>query len=263
MVYYGRHERASSLSMMLKKRTYRSFILLPLLCCCLFFASCASRRAIQKADALPQTPALEDEGEKAETLEEKGKGIFHIVKRGENLYRIAKTYGVDMNELAQLNGISDPSKIDAGQAIFIPNAVKQLPVPIIGKKGAATLNGSTFARPVSGAISSHFGEKRHGYYHSGIDILAPYGTGIVAARDGIVVFSGYERGYGRMVIINHEDGCATVYAHNSSNLVEVGDRVSRGEVIAHVGKSGNATGPHVHFEIRVEDNAIDPAPYID
>ncbi len=218
---------------------------------------------MQKGDASPEAPADREVAEKSAASEEKEQGIFHIVKRGENLYRIAKTYGIDMNKLAELNGISDPSKIDAGQPIFIPNAAKQLPVPIIGKKGAETLNGSTFSWPVSGAISSRFGEKRHGHYHSGVDILAPYGTGIVAARDGVVVFSGHERGYGRMVIIDHEDGSATVYAHNASNLVEAGDRVSRGEVIAHVGKSGNATGPHVHFEIRVEDNAIDPAPYLE
>ncbi len=189
-------------------------------------------------------------------------GIFHIVKKGENLYRISKTYGMELSELVSINNIQDPNKIYVGQPIYIPGAAEQMSVHIPPAKEASKSAGGSFIWPVSGEISSYFGDRRRNHYHSGIDIRCPYGTSIHASRSGVVIFSGYQRGYGRTVIIDHRDGFSTLYAHNCRNLVSIGERVSQGDTIASAGTSGNASGSHVHFEIRVRDMAVDPLPYL-
>ena len=109
-------------------------------------------------------------------------------------------------------------------------------------------------------ISSGFGQ-RGWRKHQGIDITAPKGTGILAAREGKVIYSGWMRGYGRVVIIKHDKTFHTVYAHNSKNVVKRGEYVSRGQKIAKVGSTGNSTGNHLHFEIRVKDKPVDPMRY--
>lgn len=109
-------------------------------------------------------------------------------------------------------------------------------------------------------ISSYFGP-RWGGYHYGIDISGPRGTAIYAADSGVVTFSGFSGGYGRTVIIDHGGGVSTLYAHNSSNLVSVGTRVTKGQQIARMGATGNATGSHVHFEIRINGTRVNPMRY--
>ena len=105
-------------------------------------------------------------------------------------------------------------------------------------------------------VSSHFGYRRHPIrrtqeHHDGVDIAAPSGSDILAAEAGTVIFAGWSGGYGLTVIIDHGNNLHTLYAHNSRNLVSVGDVVTRGEVIARVGSTGVSTGPHLHFEVRV------------
>lgn len=112
-------------------------------------------------------------------------------------------------------------------------------------------------------ISSPFGERTHPItgelkFHKGIDIPAPQNTDILSTDDGIVIFSGTQNGYGNVVKIKHFDGKKSVYAHNTSNVVKEGDIVKKGQVIAKVGTTGNSTGNHVHFEIIVEDENINP-----
>lgn len=118
--------------------------------------------------------------------------------------------------------------------------------------------------PAGGRITSPFGNRisptnrRRTEFHQGIDIANSTGTAIVAAGSGIVTYSGYNGGYGRMVIVSHGYGYTSVYAHNSQNLVSVGDRVEKGDRIALMGRTGRATGTHLHFEIRVHGDPIDP-----
>ncbi|MGL5312255.1 MAG: M23 family metallopeptidase [Peptostreptococcaceae bacterium] len=112
-------------------------------------------------------------------------------------------------------------------------------------------------------ISSPFGERIHPItgelkFHKGIDIPAPQDTDILAADDGIVIYSDTQNGYGNVVKIKHFDGKETIYAHNNSNVVSLGDIVKQGETIAKVGTTGNSTGNHVHFEILVDGEVIDP-----
>lgn len=124
------------------------------------------------------------------------------------------------------------------------------------------------AWPAQGRISSPFGERisptnrRTTEFHHGIDIANTSGTSVVAAGSGIVTYSGYNGGYGRMIIISHGYGYTSVYAHNSRNLVEVGDHVKQGETIARMGQTGRATGPHLHFEVRVNGEPKDPMNYL-
>lgn len=110
-------------------------------------------------------------------------------------------------------------------------------------------------------ISSNFG-RRNGRLHAGIDLRAPRGTAIQAAADGWVKFSGYNRDYGHMVVIDHGNGIETAYAHNSRNVVGEGQTVTQGQIVGRVGRTGNATGNHVHFEFRRDGQALNPANYL-
>ncbi|MCD8239577.1 MAG: peptidoglycan DD-metalloendopeptidase family protein [Clostridiales bacterium] len=101
-----------------------------------------------------------------------------------------------------------------------------------------------------------------GEFHSGLDMRAPYGTDIVAADDGTVIYSGVRNGYGNCVIIDHGDGFSTLYGHNSSLCVTVGQSVVRGQVIAKAGSTGYSTGAHLHFEVRINGQYVDPNPYL-
>jgi murein DD-endopeptidase MepM/ murein hydrolase activator NlpD len=117
--------------------------------------------------------------------------------------------------------------------------------------------------PFRGAIRSVFGPRRDPIngrprFHKGIDIAAPFGAPIQAAAAGRVVFAGPNKGYGNMVMIEHADGRRTLYAHAEALYVKVGATVAAGQTIAAVGSTGHSTGPHVHFEIRVGDQAVNP-----
>jgi murein DD-endopeptidase MepM/ murein hydrolase activator NlpD len=98
--------------------------------------------------------------------------------------------------------------------------------------------------------------------HKGVDLTAPTGTAVFAALDGQVVFSGKHKAYGNYVLVDHGNGVATLYAHHSLNLVQSGDIVRRGQKIAEVGRTGNATGPHLHFELRVDGVQRNPLPVL-
>lgn len=120
------------------------------------------------------------------------------------------------------------------------------------------------AAPVEGVVSSHFGLRKDpidGFHrrHDGIDIAAPAGTPVAAAAGGKVVFSGSAGGYGNMVEILHHNGFVTRYAHNATNLVNVGEEVKAGQSIALVGSTGRSTGAHLHFEVRRDGKPVDPA----
>ena len=129
--------------------------------------------------------------------------------------------------------------------------------------------GGELAWPVPGytRISSKYGMRTHpitGVYklHTGVDISAPMGANFIAANDGIVTKAGYNSAYGNMVIIDHGGGVSTLYAHGSEILVQVGQVVKRGEAVLKVGSTGYSTGPHAHFEVRLNGVVTDPMPYI-
>jgi murein DD-endopeptidase MepM/ murein hydrolase activator NlpD len=213
-------------------------------------------------------------------------GIVHVVAKGETIYRIARTYGLTPQELADANRIRDPRALEIGDALFVPGATRRLeippaptaapagpepepvvaraprPAPAPGAAGdGAPAPGPRLAWPLRGVVYSKFGP-REGEQHAGIDIAAPEGTLIGAAAAGQVVFADVQNGYGSMVILRHDDGLLTIYAHASELLVRKGDAVERGAPIARVGQSGRTTGPHLHFEVREGTKARDPLKYL-
>ena len=120
--------------------------------------------------------------------------------------------------------------------------------------------------PANGPKTSDYGWRTHpifgtSRFHAGVDIGAGYGASIYAARSGVVVSAGSQGGYGNAVVIDHGDGIATLYAHQSSVAVYAGQSVSRGEVIGYAGSTGYSTGPHLHFEVRVNGSPVDPMNY--
>ena len=207
----------------------------------------------------------------------------HEVRAGDNLTSIARRYGVTVTALVAANRLASNRVIlKAGQRLVIPpsaSAVKtdKAPVRATKKPGDGSPR-STAARapadfffavpdfadaltafiwPKEGVITSSFGRRRLGW-HRGIDIKGDRGDAINAAAPGVVVTSGMEPRYGRVVKIEHEYGFTTVYAHNDDNLVEVGDWVVAGQRIASLGRTGRATSYHLHFEIRRDGRVYNP-----
>ncbi len=143
--------------------------------------------------------------------------------------------------------------------------IKKLALANVGEKYV----GGTMAWPVPGytRITSQYGMRTHpitGVYklHTGVDISAPIGATFVAANDGIVVKAEYNTAYGNMVMIDHGGGISTLYAHGSEILVEVGQTVFQGTAVLKVGSTGYSTGPHAHFEVRVNGSPVEPLDYI-
>jgi murein DD-endopeptidase MepM/ murein hydrolase activator NlpD len=130
-----------------------------------------------------------------------------------------------------------------------------------GSTGSGTPSAAGFVWPVSGPVVSGYG-MRWGRMHEGIDIAAGLGTPIRAAAAGTVIHAGWLGGYGNLVVLDHGDGLATAYAHASAILVGVGQSVAQGQTLSLVGSTGNSTGPHLHFEVRVNGSAVDPLLYL-
>ena len=183
---------------------------------------------------------------------------YHVVQSGENIHAIAFLYVTTPEQLQLANPNIDTTKLKPGMRISVPAS---LPGNGLGyaQSGETAIGSAAFIWPLKRFdVSSSFG-KRYGRLHAGIDLRAPRGTPIQASAAGKVVFAGYSGGYGRMIVIDHGSGIQTAYAHNSRNLVTTGQRVRQGEVIGNVGKTGNASGNHVHFEFRRHGRPLDPA----
>jgi murein DD-endopeptidase MepM/ murein hydrolase activator NlpD len=194
-------------------------------------------------------------------------GVFHELKRGETLWQLAAYYGVDIDELIDVNGISDPRDLEVGRLIFVPDVdpmapprstpAEVKPVPPATRSEKGNLH-STLRWPLDeGVMYSGFGI-RHGVRHDGIDIGAPEGTPVLAAADADVIYVGYDKSFGNLVILRHAGNIVTVYAHNRDVVAKIGDKVRSGQTVAHVGQSGRSEGPHLHFETREGKTPVDP-----
>jgi len=207
-------------------------------------------RAEEGPAAAPSTPAAQP--------------VYHTVQPGQTIWRIANTYGLTVDELARANGIADPSRVAAGDRLRIPGASTPREVPAAPAAGGTLARADEWIWPVGdGAVLSYFGAPRRTHRHAGIDIRGKTGERVRASRSGVVVYSGASmRGYGKTVILDHGDGHRSLYAHNSKLLVRNGEQVRRGQSIARVGRSGNASTEHCHFEIRRNNVAVDPMRYV-
>jgi len=131
----------------------------------------------------------------------------------------------------------------------------------------ASIAGAPTLWPVTGPITSSFGQREdpfngEGAFHSGVDISALFGTPVRATADGMVVSAGMESGYGREILLDHGNGIQTLYGHLSGFAVTVGQQVNQGQVIGYVGMSGRATGPHLHYEVRIHNAPVNPHRYL-
>lgn len=182
---------------------------------------------------------------------------------------LALAYDVPEQSIKQANPkLVNPSS----KWVFIPSHEGLLSTYLNSKKiggWSSDYSNSYFAGkftwpvPSSSSVSSDFGI-RSGKHHDGIDIAAPEGSAIVAVADGKVTYSGNDiKGYGNLTIISHSNGYFSVYAHASKNFLEQGENVHRGQVIANVGQTGNATGPHLHFEVRHFDRSVNPLSFLE
>ncbi|MDQ7002378.1 MAG: M23 family metallopeptidase [Ghiorsea sp.] len=216
----------------------------------------------------------------------------YIVQYGDTLYSIGRKLGIDFHRLARFNRIRRPYTIFVGQRLYThASAKKQQPrhtkkhhpkttkKPKHKQKKHASkhktkhktkhkkypkASGSRVKLrwPVQGRLSSKFGPRKN-RMHDGIDIAAKAGTHVFAAAAGKVVYADSRlSGYGNLIIIRHSSDMFTAYAHNQKNLVVVGQHVKAGQHISNVGSSGRATGPHLHFEVRRGETAVDPLAYL-
>lgn len=225
---------------------------------------------------------------------------YHIVQKGDTLYNISKRYNVDMSSVSRLNNLDEPYALALGQKLIIPGSVVEKetttytstaktnkttkatsatkktesswwwskkksppkkatyskPAPVKKRK-------NKFMWPVQGKVISNFGTIGKGRTNDGINIKANLGTPVKAADAGRVAYAGNElKGFGNLILIKHNDGWITAYAHNDKILVKKGQTVRRGEKIATVGSTGGVNIPQLHFEVRSGKKALNPRTYL-
>jgi lipoprotein NlpD len=202
----------------------------------------------------------------------------HGGERGDTLSALARRWGVSVASIVALNRLRGPGAIlRIGQRLTIPERAPSAARGVSGPRQTAGAASGTrgapgtyvlavpdfqeatplFVWPVEGPVTSPFGRRRSGW-HPGIDIRAELGTPVLAAAAGVVILSGTEAGYGRVIKIEHDGGFVTVYAHNTENIAALGDRVAAGDPIATVGRTGRASAHHLHFEIRRNGRIYNP-----
>ncbi len=226
----------------------------------------------------------------------------YSVRRGDTLYAISRRHGVDMASLARANRLRSPYRINVGQRLILPFDTRKgraLTTQMLRAQPAQKPRSSSIARalrgppsangvprprpkpvfrpslpvpsrdaegfiwPVDGRVLSSFGPKASALHNDGMNIAAPLGAPVRAADNGVVAYAGDQiRGFGNMLLIKHSGGLITAYAHADKLLVARGDVVSRGQVIAWVGKSGDIDAPQLHFEVRKGSQAVDPRKFL-
>lgn len=195
-------------------------------------------------------------------------GVLYRIAEGDTLNRIAESYGVAVRDILLANGIENSEMVTHGQELVLPGARplrRTDPVPAVASADAEPASQQAFLWPATGRITSYFGRvsRVSPRGHAGLDIAASWGEPVVAAQAGDVVLATRNGGaYGIQVIIEHEDGVRTLYAHLSSLEVETGERVASGQLIGHIGSTGFSTGPHLHFEIHDNGGLRDPLHYL-
>jgi murein DD-endopeptidase MepM/ murein hydrolase activator NlpD len=171
------------------------------------------------------------------------------------------------DKLVALSELSARERAEAEEIDALRASSAQLAAQIRAAQAANAASGDTtpsssgLVWPVGGAVTSPFGW-RWGRMHEGIDIGVGFGTPIQAAGPGTVIYCGWEGGYGNLVVIDHGGGLATAYAHQSSIAVSCGQQVAQGQTIGYVGSTGHSTGPHLHFEVRINGSPVDPLGYL-
>jgi len=201
------------------------------------------------------------------------KSGYYIAQKGDDLRIISAKYGIPISNLLDYNNLTSLN-VTSGKKIWLAESeqtsdqknekkvsekrpIRKTTPKHPKKKIKKHIGNVDLVLPLKGVVTSEFG-LRHGRAHKGIDVAAPTGTPIKSVANGKVVFTGVQNGYGNVIIIRHNESIMTVYAHNERNMVREGDIVKKGQPIATVGRTGRATGPHLHFEYRINGKAINP-----
>lgn len=191
-------------------------------------------------------------------------GVSHKIRKGDTIKKIAALYKAETQKIIDFNYLTEET-LPVGEVLIVPEG-KRIPTPAApstqvaaGRPAAVRVSGLGMLWPTIGRrITQYFS-----WRHTGIDIALPAGNPIYAALDGVVEISGWNRGgYGYQVVLRHNNGLKTRYAHNSKLYVSVGQEVSKGDVIALIGSTGRSTGPHVHFEVIVNGVRVNPFLYV-
>jgi murein DD-endopeptidase MepM/ murein hydrolase activator NlpD len=201
-------------------------------------------------------------------------GIAHTVLKGETVYSIAKKYGVDPAEILDYNDIEIADYIQPGDQLIIPNGTKQNPPSPQRQQYLAGLTREDYKKVAvpadyrgasSGFVWPEPGATKlsQGFWsgHPAVDIPCK-NCAIVAAADGVVEIAGWQGGYGNTILLNHGNGVTTRYGHGSKLLVTAGEHVKQGQEIMISGSTGHSTGPHLHFELRFNGQAVNPLNYL-
>jgi len=179
--------------------------------------------------------------------------------------QIASTKQQKLTDLSQLSASerAEAEEIDSLQAssAALTARIQAAQAQHSSSGPSSTPSSAGLIWPASGPVTSPFGF-RWGRMHEGIDIGASYGSAIHAAASGTIIYCGWESGYGNLTVIDHGGNLATAYGHQSSIAVTCGQQVSQGQVIGYVGSTGHSTGPHLHFEVRINGAPVDPMGYL-
>jgi len=191
-----------------------------------------------------------------------GRGALYTVKEGDTIASVAARFKVGQSAIEIYNRLYfEPEHFAVGQLIFIPGGA----VPAVKRLNYGTVNVAAsqlpartgqLALPVRGVFTQFYW-----WGHTGVDVAAPYGTGIAASDDGVVVATGWVAVGGLRVCVQHSGGLQTCYYHTSSVYVTPGQTVARGQLIAAIGMTGVTTGPHVHWEVKLNGVAVNPLSY--
>lgn len=204
---------------------------------------------------------------------------IHIVRKGESYASISKLYDLSVTELVRQNNASSPFVLHEGDKVYlsrtkakkmqIAKKVSYTPQKLEKAKEKANMpsppkrSSSRFAWPTQGRVLSSYGAKKGGLFNDGVNIGAPKGSPVRVAENGVVVYSGRElKGFGNLVLVKHDGGYVTAYAHLNKSLVKKGAVLSKGETLGTVGSTGGVDTPQLHFEIRKKGKAINPQNYL-
>lgn len=204
----------------------------------------------------------------------------YTVRKGDTLYSIARKFDLSVNQVARQNKIQPPYTLTPGQKLILQSwddldgtigvADNKKTVAKTGAKSTkksvklpANAKNKRFNQPVSGKVIQKFGMTSNGTYNDGINISAKAGTPILAADKGTVAYAGSDlKGYGNLVLVRHDGGWFTAYAHADKIHVKKGDIVKLNQKIATVGKTGGVKQPQLHFEVRYKSKPVDPSLYL-
>ncbi|HTA76003.1 MAG TPA: LysM peptidoglycan-binding domain-containing M23 family metallopeptidase [bacterium] len=194
-------------------------------------------------------------------------GIFHVVQPGQGLADIAKAYQVSLMSVLEANHKTSDSDLKPGEILYLPGAQYLSNRDVHWLALIALTTQKTFMKPTTGRFADGFGQRVDPIsgkvrFHAGLDLAPGLGARVVAAQDGTVIWAGVRAGFGQLIILDHGNQLTTWYAHLEQILVKPQQIVKKGDLIGKVGSSGRTTGPHLHFEVRLNNKPQNPLLYL-